>query len=317
MTSLPRQRTIPAGVLMRQTILYTGAVIAVPLVFYPKRLGFPTFDLNPTIGLLEWGFYLGVFIVVGLGVPWSTRVVAAGFTVVYRLVTGVVLGSLVAWAHMRPWGGTVAEMMWSYPLAFIPQVLLAPVVLRPVWERLLAEGAGRPSRHRVDPQRRVVIGDHPAARLGATAARVAASTLPGNARPHEPSLDDAVSYVGEYDGVRMCWIVDAEGLPLAVWQRQQYTGDADFWAPVGVEMADFHRRRMSAAGSCRPERVEVRTDQGRVIVEAVGDFWLGVLTDPEADELINLRLSRAREMVARHLQENGRRYVGAGEVHYV
>ena len=44
------RRTTPAGALVRQTILYTGAVIVVPLIFFPRRLGFPAFDLNPTVG---------------------------------------------------------------------------------------------------------------------------------------------------------------------------------------------------------------------------------------------------------------------------
>ncbi|MEW5701878.1 MAG: hypothetical protein AB1792_06580 [Candidatus Zixiibacteriota bacterium] len=317
MPSAPRRRAAAPGVLVRQTVLYTGAVIAVPLMLYPRRLGFPSLELNPTLGVLEWGFYLGVFVVAGLQVSWSTRIVAAGFTVLYRLLTGVFLGTLIVAAHGRPWGATMFEMMWSYPLAVIPQVLLAPIVLRPVWERLLVDGMARGARRPVTSQRRVVIGDRTGLRPSASAARLASTMPPTSAKPYEPSLDDAVSYVGEYDGVRMSWIVDGEGLPLAVWQRQQYTGDADFWAPVAVEMTEFHRRRLSAAGPCRPERVEVRTDQGRVIVEAVGGYWLGVLTDPDADELINLRLGRAREMAARSLQENGRRLVGAGEVRHV
>jgi predicted regulator of Ras-like GTPase activity (Roadblock/LC7/MglB family) len=133
----------------------------------------------------------------------------------------------------------------------------------------------------------------------------------------QPGLDDVVSYLGEYQGVRMCWIVDFEGLPLAVWQRQQYSADADFWAPIAVESADFHAKRLSLGGPCRPERIEVRTDQGRLISEAVGDFWLGVLTDPDADDLIAVRLVRAREMIMNYLQDTGDRYAVAAEEHYV
>jgi hypothetical protein len=97
-----------------------------------------------------------------------------------------------------------------------------------------------------------------------------------------------------------------------------YTGDADFWAPVSVEMVDFHRSRLSTGGDvCQPDRLEVRTNQGRLVVEAVRDVWLGVLTDPDADELISVRITRAREMIAKHLNAEGGLTVAAGEVQYV
>jgi predicted regulator of Ras-like GTPase activity (Roadblock/LC7/MglB family) len=134
---------------------------------------------------------------------------------------------------------------------------------------------------------------------------------------NEPSFDDAVSYVGEYEGVRLCWVVDAEGLPLAVWQRQQYSFDADYWAPVSIEGVDYHRQRLSAGGDCLPKRLDVRTDQGRLIMESIGDFWLGVLADPEADDLISVRLARACEMIANQLQVTSRKYAGTAEAHYV
>jgi hypothetical protein len=97
-----------------------------------------------------------------------------------------------------------------------------------------------------------------------------------------------------------------------------YTGDADFWAPISIEMVDFHRSRLSTGGDvCLPERLEVRTNQGRLVVESVRDVWLGVLTDPDADELISVRITRAREMIAKHLHAESGQAVAAGEVQYV
>jgi hypothetical protein len=319
------KRPVSTSVLTRQTILALGALIAVPLLFYPKRLGLPLFELSPVVSLVEWLFYLAVFSLIGSRLPGSTRVLTAGFTVISRLGLGMILGSIVAWTHSMPWTKTVAEMMWSYPLSLVLHLLLAPVVLLPVWEHLMTQPSSLKQRRRVvglAPSRpRPVRPIHHASGSRTTVATKVASAsdpaqgnVPGMA---EPTLDDAVSYVGEYQGVRMCWVVDHEGLPLAVWQRQQYSADADFWAPVSVEAADFHRKRLSAEGACRPQRIEVRTDQGRLIAEAVGDYWLGVLADPDADDLISIRLSRALEMTANYLQKAGRAHAGAGEAHYV
>jgi hypothetical protein len=323
MTISSRRSDSSAGV-VRQILLLTGCLIVLPLAFYPKQLGFPPFDLNPAAGLLEWVFYVGVFTVASSQLAFSTRIVAAGFTVVYRLLIGALVGTLVSMVHGRPWGPTTAELMWSYPLSLIPQILIAPLVLRPLWERLLGSSTypdklrrlRRHSAQTVKPAAGAVasrrgVGFAPSAGSTSAARPAGQRALAAAMRSSEPSLDDAVSYVGEYSGVRMCWIVDDEGLPLAVWQRQQYTGDADFWAPVSIEMVDFHRRRLSAVEPCLPARVEVRTDQGRLIIESVSDLWLGVLTDAESDDLIGVRLNRACEMIARHFHEQSR------EVHYV
>jgi hypothetical protein len=145
----------------------------------------------------------------------------------------------------------------------------------------------------------------------ATAATRATATDGGR------TFDDAVNYVGEYTGVRMSWLVDRDGLTLACWQRQDYTGALEFWAPVSVEMVEFDRRWLSVGGEVNPQRMEVRTDGGRLIIEAAGDFWLGVLTDRDADELIGVRLSQARDMVNKHLQERRTRFAGLQEAHYV
>lgn len=305
------------GPIIQRLIVYTFLLVLVALVLYPKRFGFPAFELNPAAGLLEWAFYAIVLSLSASQLSVSTRVVAAGFTVLYRLGLGAASGCAVGWFHGSPMAQTVVELMWSYPMSLMPQVLCAAVVTGPLWVYLMSAPAPRRTEHRPVRSTFVAPAIVPASVKGrsASASRVASSaTMAG----HEPTLDDAVSYIGDYSGVKLCWIVDREGLPVAVWQRQMYTGDADFWAPISVEMVDFHSRRLSTGGeTCYPERVEVRTGQGRLMVESVGDMWLGVLTDPDADELVNVRITRAREMIARYLNVEGGPMVAAGEVQYV
>jgi|GEM_PF-2818138 len=315
---------LPRGVLIRQTFVAVGAMIAIPLLLYPRRLGFPDLGLNPLFSLLEWGFYFGVFTLAGARLSTSTRFMSAGFTVLARLVVGAALAVLVAVGHDMPWKTVAVEILWSYPVAVIVLVLLMPIVLRPVWEHLMGEGVNRgTSRRAVGFGGKRALVQRPLRRAyGSRAAGGGENRILGPvhleaSQPGQATLDDAVSYVGGYHGVRLCWIVDGEGLPLAVWQRQHYSEDAEYWAPISIEAADFHRRRLSVTGPCQPERIEVRTDLGRVIVESVGSYWLGVMTDNETDDLIGVRLGRARDMIAHYLQEAGRRYVGAGEAHYV
>jgi hypothetical protein len=307
------------GPIWKRLGIYSALLVLIPLVLYPKRLGFPAFDLNPAVGLLEWAFYAAVLSLSAGHLPFSTRVVAAGFTVVFRLGLGVASGVLIGWAQNLPSSQTVVETLWSYPAAIIPQVLASAVITSPVWELLMSVGPRR--RHRRHSGRPTFTSTATtpsmvfAPRASATASRLATSI---GAAPHEPSFDEAVSYVGEYSGVRLCWVVDGDGLPVAVWQRQHDTGDADFWAPVSIEMVDFHRQRLSVGNNtCQPERLDLRTDQGRLIIESIHDLWLGVLTDPDADELISVRITRAHDMIAKHLHAERGLVAAAGEVQYV
>lgn len=301
--------------IFRRLLLLTGAITLLPVALYPRTLGFPALDLNPAVSLLEWAFYATFLGITTASLPLSTRIVAGGFTVLFRLALGALSGVLVGWMHQAPVAQTVVETMWSYPMALIPQVLISALATGPLWEHLMVATNVRrtPRRNaRTDATRTtrsaVAVSSALASRAASTSQFV---TL-------EPSFDDAVSYVGEYSGVRLCWIVDRDGLPVAVWQRQRYTGDADFWAPVSIQLIDMHRDRLSFGGdTCNPERLEVRTNQGRLVIEAVRDLWLGVLTDPDADELISVRITRARDMIAKNLHAEGGDLVAAGEAQYV
>jgi hypothetical protein len=310
-------------VLIRQTILWTGLLTVIPLMAYPRTLGLGQFGFHPAFGLLEWALYYGVFRMLLPALTSGQRLLAAGFTVVYRLVCATLFAMLASVNQHAGWLDTMAIGMWSYPFAMLPQIIGAPLVLLSVWKHVFAERPAAPVR--TAPHRRVHVSKPPARQrplptaVGAlhAAPRSAGSSGSFRAKQEERSFDDAVSYVGEYTGVRMCWLVDMDGLPLAFWQKQDYTGTVEFWAPISIDIIDYHRNRLANGGDARPERVEVRFDAGRVILEAAGEFWLGVLTERDTDELVNVRLSQAHDMVLKYLQERRATYADLQEAHYV
>lgn len=330
-----RRRTVPDPALISHVLPLLGALLVTPLLIYPRQLGFAALDLSPAFALLEWGFYIGMFTLAGARLSPASRVISAGLTVICRIVLGAALGLLVSWGYAKPWATSVTQMIWSFPPALIIHVLFMPIALRPLWERLLGDQpvTGRRTRT-ADFKESSRLRSQPASRTYGSRRAVTATSIENatdrtmvgarsgslvleSSQSGEATLDQVVSYVGEYNGVQMCWIVDGEGLPLAVWQSSQFTGDVEYWAPISVEAAEFHRRRLSVDGPCRPERIDIRSDQNRVIAEAVGPFWLGVLTDRETDDLISVRLHRARDMITNYLQQSGRRSIGTGEAHYV
>jgi len=304
--------------MVRQVILWTGMMAVIPLITYPEHYGLGMLGFHPVVSLIEWALYLGIYWLTLPSLTFSQRVLAGGFTVVYRLWCAALFAGLVSLSKGVSWMDTAAIAMWSYPYSVLPHILLAPLALHGVWQQAWI---GRPRR---------ITGFHsPAAPARKSWAPVAAGAAPSRHRatvlaPRAVvvtdggrTFDDAMHYIGEYSGVRMCWLVDKEGLTISCWQRQDYPGALEFWAPVSVEMVEFDRRWLSVGGEVNPQRMEVRTDGGRLIVEAAGHLWLGVLTDRDADELIGVRLSQARDMVIKNLQERRMHSAGLQEAHYV
>ncbi len=309
-----------SAVIIRQTILWTGVLAVIPLIAYPRDFGMGMFSFHPVFGLVEWGIYFAAFITMLPKLTALQRVLASGFTVVYRLTCALMFATLAALNNDFGLADTVAIGMWSYPLALIPQVIAAPFVMRSVWGLIYPETPQRrqpaalSSTGNLSRRRTPIPGAVGALHAAATSAMPSTRT---SIRTETPDFDDAVSHVGSYTGVRMCWVVDSEGLPLAFWQRQDYTGAVEFWAPMSVELVEFNRRLLSVGGEVLPQHVETRFEAGRLMLQAAGEYWIGVLTDRDADDLVGVRLTQAKDMVLKHLQERRDVYAGLQEDHYV
>ncbi|GAB4319451.1 MAG: hypothetical protein Kow0074_09060 [Candidatus Zixiibacteriota bacterium] len=294
-----------------------------PLLLYPKTFGLGKFEFHPAVVLIEWCIYFVALLFLVPALNASQRVVAAGFTVVYRLVCAVLFAGLAAFNNNYGFQDTVSVAMWSYPYTVLLHAFAAPFVMRSVWKIVYAEPLPKPrfamssayTASKPAPTRNEAPAN-PAPSLVAT--RMAATSPHGNAAgqmsDNTPDFDAAVSYVGEYSGVRMCWMVDREGLPLAFWQRQDYTGAVEYWAPMSIEMVAYNQFCLSKGGEVEPHRIEIRSDAGRVILEAVDEFWLGVLTDHEVDDLVGVRLAQARDMMLKYIQRRRDSYAVLQEV---
>ncbi len=310
-----RHGSTSSSVTIRQMILWTGALAVIPLLFYPGAAGLMPFRYRPVMVLIECALYFVLLIPLASWLTVSKRMAAAVFTLAYRYLCGVASGSLLAAGHDLSWVSSVKFALWSFPPLLILQVAAAPFVIRVLLKSLWGADLPRPRIAGFRPSHPV----HVPRMAGGDLSKSFGSGTDTRSLLHRSHLtfDNALAYVGAYDGVRISWLVDAEGLPLAVWQRQEYTGSVDFWAPISIEIVEFNRRCLSAAGEVTPQRVEVRTDAGRIILEAVGELWLGVLTNRDADDLIGLRLSQSRDMILKHLQERCVQSTGLQEARYV
>jgi predicted regulator of Ras-like GTPase activity (Roadblock/LC7/MglB family) len=126
------------------------------------------------------------------------------------------------------------------------------------------------------------------------------------------SFDAATAWVGEYSGVRMALVADEDGLVVSRWSRQTYSQDEEYWAAVAVEMVRFHQRQPGGVGTLDLRRLEVETASGRLTIRRAGLFWLAVLTEAEAGDLVSVRIVQAVEMIEKHYHDRYRAVRPAG-----
>ena len=288
---------ISKAAVIRQTILLSGAISVFPLVIYPSRFGFPPSSLSPAFAIAEWALYVLIFLAALPKLSWRRKLACGGLTVLYRLAVGAVLGALVTVMH----GGSLPKMiwfcLWMYTPAVVLHVAFAPFVLRPVFGQVWRRGV----RFAMNSGRDTAAARTPGFSFSTSSPAAPASRV--RLELNEISFDAATSWVGEFSGVRMSLIVDEDGLVVSQWSRQTYSQDAEFWAAVTVETTRFHQRWPADPELVDLRRLEVETGAGRLVVRRAGAFWLAVLTEADAGELVSVRIAQAVEMIEKHYQD--------------
>lgn len=298
---------VSKAAVIRQAILLSGAICVFPMVLYPATLGLPKFSVHPVYLFAEWTLYFLLYLALLSRMSVSRRFIAAGVTVVYRLSLCTLFGSLIAAIHGLPLWETVRHSVWEYPPALILHLLFAPFILRPLynkaWDRRKRFALHRGHQKQAAQQSRgFSFPEHPTSMMDGHSAL----------DPGDISFDAATAWIGDYSGVRACLLVSGEGLVISHWAREAYSQDAEYWAAVSMEMVRFHHHWPTAGDNVNLRRLEVETDSGKLTVRQAGQFWLVILTEAEAGELVTVRVTQAVDMIEKHYQNRYSALCSAG-----
>ena len=117
---------------------------------------------------------------------------------------------------------------------------------------------------------------------------------------HLPDFDSAVEHIAAYSTVRLALLVDDEGLAVARAGRPH--ADSDLWAPVTNLLFDAVRRELRRTPDSVVQRLELTQSEQRLVLVRVEPFYLTVLFDSTTDELVNVRIAQATEMIKRYAE---------------
>jgi predicted regulator of Ras-like GTPase activity (Roadblock/LC7/MglB family) len=111
----------------------------------------------------------------------------------------------------------------------------------------------------------------------------------------------AVEYLTDYTGVIGAAIADSEGLVIACGPSD--LPDSEMYAALGPEIFVTANRIIERLVDPGCEYLALKTAEKWLTIATTLGFYLIVLADRKADELLNVRIQRALEMISTYIKE--------------
>jgi len=310
------------GQINRRIIIFSLGAIILPLVVFPARLGTDIARASLINALYELVYFSVVVFFFHRRTTLLRLVQGAGVCLIYRLALGAVFGLLMAAVYSMQLRVSLTLGMSGYLPAILFHVALAPFILRPVVSQLYLEdsekrspslplkAASRAEEKSIPP---VATRQHPIATntnlapAFVTPRRVEAIVSPrrteafGGIARDGNGFDRAVAYIGEHASVNLAAVVDNEGLLLASFKRGGI--DPDVWAPLALLLMDGGRQVLQRGRMNGLEKVDLMLKDKRLVVARPEGCHLLVVAERHDDDLLNIRINQALEMIGRFVTE--------------
>lgn len=285
---------------LSKALILVFLLAAVPMIFHPATFGLEYAEwASPRLLVAEAIFYFLVFFWVFPEAGMGKKFGFAFGTLAYRLFAGTVLGIFLAITRSIPLGAALQEGWYGYFPGFLLMSVITPFLLKSLWAASLKKPrVARPHElaARPEPLSSSVIP------VRSETGRPRHEPAPARHDLREINFDDALAYIGEQKGVSKAYLVDEEGLVLARFEAGG-TWEDELWAAWGLVLVEKNKELAARVDQSIFSALELSTSAGKVHVQKVLDFYLVAVVEPHADELLNVRLVRASEMIKRHWQE--------------
>ncbi|MEW5795623.1 MAG: hypothetical protein AB1772_04600 [Candidatus Zixiibacteriota bacterium] len=301
----------------RRIIIFSLGAVIVPLVVFPSRLGTDIARASLVNALYELVYYGVVIFIFHRSTTLLRLIQGAGVCLIYRLALGAVFGLLLAAVYSLQTRVSLTLGMSGYLPAILFQIALAPFVLKPVVDQLYGD---EPVRRRAAPPiqtdtraefvRPAHVPVKPkAAPEAPKVPAFAAARKPDSAAYHRSAdsmrelngFDRAVYYLGEHSAVQLATIVDSEGLTLGSFKRGQVRPED--WAPLALLVVGESGQVLERGNLDGLEKVDLILKDKRLVVARPEGLYLMVLAERHDDDLLNIRINQALEMINKFVAE--------------
>lgn len=302
---------------LKKAMLLGLVAAVVPLFYYPNSFGWQGATAGSALYLiLELCYYVLVFYGFNRRADTGSHVIAAGMTFGLRAALGIVFGLLLAGNHGMTAVSGLSSGLFSYLPFVIPMALMMPFLMRSALE----VKAIRTPRSR-NPYSTSTTDSSDSAKIPAIATQAMPVVTEKSAWQGGgsgiPDFGAAVEHVASYSTVEMALLVDDDGLCVAKACRPN--SDIEMWAPVVNLVYQSIQAELVRTGSTTMKRYELTLATQKLVVERVETFYLAVLFDQVTDELVNVRIAQAIDMIKKFYKQkySNVESTGVTEVSYV
>ena len=123
----------------------------------------------------------------------------------------------------------------------------------------------------------------------------------------QDKFQTAVSYVAEYSGVRGAVIVDTEGLVIASGGQEKF--DAEKHAALAIQLESTLDKALPQLVTPGVEWLSIKTSDDWLSIARASKLLLVVAADRNADDLLNIRITRSIEMISSHVKQRYPHYL--------
>ncbi len=305
----------------KRLLMYSLILLIVPLILFPERLGTYLQDYSATNIVLELLFYLLLTFVLYRQGNAMQMVAIAFIGLGYRLLISSIFSVLLSSFYDISSGVALSLGMYGYLPSLLLQIFATPFILKIAMDDVFFS---RPRVRRAQPSESAQADSVKAGTSTFVVTKEKLATRPDSPPPRpvqtQSSLqnrpataespviggdaqgfDKATRYIGEHSSVKLAAVVDHEGLLLSNFTRGGII--AEDVAPFALLIKANGAGSMNFLSYGCPERVEFQLSNDRIVLCYEESYCLMVIAERHNDDLLNIRINQAMEMVKKYMSE--------------
>ena len=274
----------------QRLLIVLGFFLAVvPLAFFPHDLGVKINTTPFVVFPFEILWYFVVYVMLFSGLPLLAPFLYSLVTLGLRLLMGTVFGMLLY--IMFPF--ETISLMKVGILTYFPALLIQAALLPFVVKISMGNTIETYWKERRRPKKVFLPSFQPSEEE-----KEKATEKPEKI---QVDLEAALDYVVEYSGVEGIILLDQEGMVIS--KRINADWDDEKIAPVALLLREINSKELGKIDTSPIERMELLSQKLWVSLNNIGDFTLVSLAHRSTDELLNIRILKAVEMIRKYLDE--------------